>query len=1410
MPTNLFGPKSKDDIRVGYISTDTGYVTGVTICEANSYAQQNPGTTFIFRNGNNNIKYLNINEVNKLTPDSLVSTANSCGGPQTVVECGIPTINFSGGGGVGALGNAVVGIDGAILAVDVIEGGFGYQYEPFVSAKDACQIGNGAVLTAVLGESSETLETYDNEADFEEYEICPDTTVGYGRNWGPNGEDLGPWEPRTYSGMSEDPIRKEIEEYQKAVTLGKNPFWTTRKNTPKRIRSLSQSFRKYDVTDEPFLEKQRKDGAKNPVAWNEFMNSYAVSPVPPSNVSGSDFAGRVFTFEWEDEFPRDGEYVFRGLCDNKATLYLDGLKLFDLGNFNEAVNPQRKTLRAGVHKIRVDLENYPIYETKVIQKKIVVEQQVVQQLPAVPPPELIGMLRYFTPDFSGPATATHFYTSNPNEEFIQQNGFVLEGLAFKLFKSSENVPGTVDVYRLFKGDIGDHFFTTDGAEKGSAVLGGYIYEGVVGKAYSEPGPDRVEVVRYFRPSTGEHFYVTTIEDSQREGWLTGLGYVKELTAFYAPTDPTPPVVIPTIQPVAKPTSNPVQNTNIFNTVDYIDKATRRLWRTNPTATASSSIIDRYGICPFDPTSAESQTESYAGTHTIIWNNINFPIDGDYRIQIAVDDNVTLYIGDTQIRKEGFFPGTSTGTGDLNEIYQFKAGNYTIRAELEQIPVGPLAKGNPMVLAVNIETSYTTQQVVSPKSWNDNPMGISITIDAPPPIVPKEIPPVQTGRCPPSPIWSTRFPGASQAWYPVRFNVPNTWSKFMNRYAISPVPPLDTPGSDRTEVNFLNDWNVEIPYAGYYGIKGTGDNRGRLLIDDIEVAQFDGFNVVNPKLKKVYLTKGNHKITTEIFNDSILATSIVNQKIFSTHDWEVTPVITQQEEQKAGCIFIREGDEYYLLAGGNDIIEVDFVFSWQDDEIYGYAATKIIIPTESNGPVVLSRPLEGTIGSDSATGTFKTGKKYGPIIFEGRSSRFKDTVIRNTGPLPEQRQQEIGLWDSNVDDDITNVSLIAVDARQLSPARVTQTLVPILEKNGVTYSGPQLASYSPNTISPAYFDGTGQEVMGKTFIMKWTNVDFPEDGQYIIKALADDEVIVRIDGVEAGRARVFQDIKTSFINITKGKRTVELELTNIPGNPQSTFRTNPVVTFVEITKNVNVTTKANIPWTTNPVGVSAILIPPPCPKLIRGRGVVDKVIIEDPGVGYIAPAPTDQGYPVILKLAEVIVENSGINYNCGVDQLKITPDNGAVLSYTCSPFGKITSVTVENGGSGFTFYPEITLPSDTGVNASFRPVFEVIRDPLDPALTGEGKKLIQVTDLVGLKQTGYIDGRAYYGAVFYENGVRYAGYYKTIGTPIRIYDTLQESITAKVTTPASAIERAGTDVTSNDPRLNIPGTPNTTT
>ena len=271
-------------------------------------------------------------------------------------------------------------------------------------------------------------------------------------------------------------------------------------------------------------------------------------------------------------------------------------------------------------------------------------------------------------------------------------------------------------------------------------------------------------------------------------------------------------------------------------------------------------------------------------------------------------------------------------------------------------------------------------------------------------------------------------------------------------------------------------------------------------------------------------------------------------------------------------------------------------------------------------------------------------------------------------------------------------------------------------------------------------------------------------------------------------------------------SIELEFKNIPGNSNSTFTTNPVVFNTVITKKVSVSTNIGKPWTVNPMGISAVLIPPPCPKLIKGKGVITEVIVEEPGNGNPSvinpPTPGVVTIPIALRLKRVEVVSSGINYNCGVDQIQITPNNGAILDYTCDTFGRIRNVIVRQGGFGFTEYPDITMQTETGINAQFRPVFEPIRDPIveDPT------KLIQVTDLVGLKQTGYVDGRAYYGAVFYKDGIRYAGFYETPGELVQIYDTLQESINAQVTTAPSAILRQGTDTNSNNPRLNLPGTP----
>ena len=178
------------------------------------------------------------------------------------------------------------------------------------------------------------------------------------------------------------------------------------------------------------------------------------------------------------------------------------------------------------------------------------------------------------------------------------------------------------------------------------------------------------------------------------------------------------------------------------------------------------------------------------------------------------------------------------------------------------------------------------------------------------------------------------------------------------------------------------------------------------------------------------------------------------------------------------------------------------------------------------------------------------------------------------------------------------------------------------------------------------------------------------------------------------------------------------------------------------------------------------------QTIIENGVVVQVIIRDSGQGYLPPAQTVPQYPAILELTGVTVTNPGFNHNCGVDSIEIIPSNGSVLSYNCDPFGKIRSVSVDKGGR-FTELPQIRMNTVTGFNATFVPNFDIIRDPqpVEPVLTD----VVQVYDLVGLNINGYVDGKPYYGNIYYVNGIRYAGTSANSGTNIVVYDTQLASV-----------------------------------
>ena len=73
-------------------------------------------------------------------------------------RCGPPNVVFFGGGGVGAVGNAVVNSIGQVVGVDLTYGGAGYTAPPFVTFQDNCENGNYASAYTVINNEGQVVD----------------------------------------------------------------------------------------------------------------------------------------------------------------------------------------------------------------------------------------------------------------------------------------------------------------------------------------------------------------------------------------------------------------------------------------------------------------------------------------------------------------------------------------------------------------------------------------------------------------------------------------------------------------------------------------------------------------------------------------------------------------------------------------------------------------------------------------------------------------------------------------------------------------------------------------------------------------------------------------------------------------------------------------------------------------------------------------------------------------------------------------------------------------------------------------------------------------------------------------------------------------------------------------------------
>ena len=279
------------------------------------------------------------------------------------------------------------------------------------------------------------------------------------------------------------------------------------------------------------------------------------------------------------------------------------------------------------------------------------------------------------------------------------------------------------------------------------------------------------------------------------------------------------------------------------------------------------------------------------------------------------------------------------------------------------------------------------------------------------------------------------------------------------------------------------------------------------------------------------------------------------------------------------------------------------------------------------------------------------------------------------------------------------------------------------KGGVTYDGPPLSTYVNGKLGPFITPtwNTDEEYKethnGTTWIMTWENVDFPETGNYKIKFQNDAHADLYLDGKKIIASRFDNEVGVSDIDkanfkgsgvfrsvlINEGKHT----LTVGPPNPDLIdtlfkqpagyeWHKNPSGFALEILKDTKIVRKGadgkpiTKSWKENPVMVSAHLIPPPCPRLVEGKGSIKDIIPIVPGCGYPIGVTTtsDSKYDVILELTEIIVEDPGINYDPEDDVINTGGDGDPVIP----PFKPKTGLFGEIIDIEPVSYTHLTLPT----------------------------------------------------------------------------------------------------------------------
>jgi len=132
------------------------------------------------------------------------------------VFCGPPTVEFIGGGGSGASGNAIVSFATTLLGVDVITPGGGYIGPPRIKFNDSCNKGKGAVGRAIMAPDGGT-DVNGNPTLRVEKVVMDDTGIDYL----PSADGSQGGDGRTWAEKDETTVKRSDGTYDRPYKPGK-------------------------------------------------------------------------------------------------------------------------------------------------------------------------------------------------------------------------------------------------------------------------------------------------------------------------------------------------------------------------------------------------------------------------------------------------------------------------------------------------------------------------------------------------------------------------------------------------------------------------------------------------------------------------------------------------------------------------------------------------------------------------------------------------------------------------------------------------------------------------------------------------------------------------------------------------------------------------------------------------------------------------------------------------------------------------------------------------------------------------------------------------------------------------------------------------------------------------------------